>query len=166
MMKAVSKIVVITLFTLLTTMLLVIDYTSIGITESSINVFIELNQILKNFDITFDEGMLNDEEEKGKYGPYKQSNRKDIYWAYARKLIEEDLAYPSFATKEEIDKIREIQEKSKQRIGYYGRWAKDRFIPKEEAIEKIDELVKKDDVVLVKASRGMELEKIVEYLNK
>ena len=31
---------------------------------------------------------------------------------------------------------------------------------------KIDELVKKDDVVLVKASRGMELEKIVEYLNK
>ena len=30
----------------------------------------------------------------------------------------------------------------------------------------IDELVKKDDVVLVKASRGMELEKIVEYLNK
>ena len=37
---------------------------------------------------------------------------------------------------------------------------------KEEAIEKIDELVKKDDVVLVKASRGMELEKIVEYLNK
>lgn len=68
--------------------------------------------------------MLNDEEEKGKYGPYKQSNRKDIYWAYARKLIEEDLAYPSFATKEEIDKIRETQEKSKQRIGYYGRWQK------------------------------------------
>ena len=50
-MKAVSKIVVITLFTLLTTMLLVIDYTSIGITESSTNVFIDLNQILKNFDI-------------------------------------------------------------------------------------------------------------------
>lgn len=93
--------------------------------------------ILKNFDITFDEGMLNDDEEKGKYGPYKQSNRKDIYWAYARKLIEEDLAYPSFATKEEIDKIREMQEKSKQRIGYYGRWAKDRFISKEEAVEKI-----------------------------
>ncbi len=40
------------------------------------------------------------------------------------------------------------------------------FNTKEEAIEKIDELVNKDDVVLVKASRGMELEKIVEYLNK
>ena len=42
----------------------------------------------------------------------------------------------------------------------------DYYNTKEEAIEKIDELVNKDDVVLVKASRGMELEKIVEYLNK
>ena len=81
--------------------------------------------------------MTSDTTEKGKYGPYKQSERKDIYWAYAKKLIEEDLAYPSFATKEELDTIRETQEKSKQRIGYYGRWAKDRFIPKEEAVERI-----------------------------
>ena len=36
----------------------------------------------------------------------------------------------------------------------------------EKAIEKIDELIQEEDVVLVKASRGMELEKIVEYLNK
>lgn len=40
------------------------------------------------------------------------------------------------------------------------------FNTKEEAIEEIDKLVKEDDVVLVKASRGMKLEKIVEYLNK
>lgn len=40
------------------------------------------------------------------------------------------------------------------------------FNTKEEAIEKIDELIQEEDVVLVKASRGMELEKIVEYLNK
>ena len=39
------------------------------------------------------------------------------------------------------------------------------FNTREEAIEKIDELVKKDDAILVKASRGMKLEKIVEYLN-
>ena len=32
--------------------------------------------------------------------------------------------------------------------------------------EYLRECVKKDDVVLVKASRGMELERIVEYLNK
>ena len=92
---------------------------------------------LNDFGIEFDEGMTSDTTEKGKYGPYKQSERKDIYWAYAKKLIEKDLAYPSFATKEELDTIRETQEKSKQRIGYYGRWAKDRFIPKEEAVERI-----------------------------
>ena len=40
------------------------------------------------------------------------------------------------------------------------------FNTKEEAIENIDTFIKEDDVVLVKASRGMQLEKIVEYLNK
>ena len=40
------------------------------------------------------------------------------------------------------------------------------FNTKEEAIENIDRIIKEDDVVLVKASRGMQLEKIVEYLNK
>ena len=40
------------------------------------------------------------------------------------------------------------------------------FNTKEEAIENIDSFIKEDDVILVKASRGMQLEKIVEYLNK
>ena len=40
------------------------------------------------------------------------------------------------------------------------------FATKEEAIKKLDELIQKSDVVLVKASRGMKLEKIVEYLNR
>ena len=94
--------------------------------------------ILKDFDISFDEGMIDDNNEVGNYGPYIQSKRKDIYWAYAKKLIEEDKAYPSFITKEELDEIRKKQEKSKQRLGYYGRWAKDRFIPKEEAVKRIN----------------------------
>ena len=40
------------------------------------------------------------------------------------------------------------------------------FNTKEEAIENIDTIIKEDDVILVKASRGLQLEKIVEYLNK
>lgn len=40
------------------------------------------------------------------------------------------------------------------------------FNTREETINEIDNILKKEDVVLVKASRGMELEKIVEYLNK
>lgn len=93
--------------------------------------------ILKDFDITFDEGVISQTEEKGIYGPYTQSMRKDIYQAFAKKLIEEDLAYPSFASKEELDEIRKEQELSKQRLGYYGRWAKDRFISKEDAVTRI-----------------------------
>lgn len=94
--------------------------------------------ILKNFDISFDEGVIDDNNEVGNYGPYIQSKRKDIYWAYAKKLIEEDKAYASFASKEELDEIRKEQEKSRQRLGYYGRWAKDRFISKEEAVKRIN----------------------------
>ena len=40
------------------------------------------------------------------------------------------------------------------------------FETKEEAIEKLDEIIKENDTILVKASRGMHLEKIVEHLNK
>ena len=40
------------------------------------------------------------------------------------------------------------------------------FNTKEEAIDKLDDIIKENDVVLVKASRGMHLEKVVEYLSK
>lgn len=106
--------------------------------ERSIENGIELIvKDLKDFGITFDEGAVSENEEVGKYGPYTQTKRKDIYQAYAKKLIEEDKAYPSFASKEELEDIRKEQEKSKQRLGYYGRWAKDRFISKEDAVNRI-----------------------------
>ena len=40
------------------------------------------------------------------------------------------------------------------------------FETKEEAIENLDDIIKENDAILVKASRGMHLEKIVEHLNK
>ena len=40
------------------------------------------------------------------------------------------------------------------------------FETKEEAIENLDKIINEGDIVLVKASRGMHLEKVVEYLNK
>ncbi|MBQ9023763.1 MAG: glutamate--tRNA ligase [Bacilli bacterium] len=108
-------------------------------TERSIENGIEkILEALKPFNIEFTEGAISQTEYKGNYGPYIQSKREDIYKAYAKKLIEEDLAYPSFASKEELDEIRREQELSKQRLGYYGRWAKDRFISHEEAIERIN----------------------------
>ena len=40
------------------------------------------------------------------------------------------------------------------------------FATKEEAIENLDKIIKENDTILVKASRGMHLEKVVEHLNK
>ena len=87
----------------------------------------------KNLGITFDEGVGFG----GEYGPYLQSERKDIYQAYAKKLIEEDKAYPCFYTPEELNEIREYQTHKKQRIGIYKKYAKYRDLSKEEAIEKV-----------------------------
>ena len=92
---------------------------------------------LKDFGLTPDEGMINETEEIGEYGPYKQSLRKDIYEAYAKHLIEEGKAYPCFATPEELDEMRQKQETAKIRPGYYGVWAKYRNLTVEEAAEKI-----------------------------
>ena len=95
-------------------------------------------EAVEPFDMKFDEGAISDTDEVGNYGPYFQSKREDIYKAYAKKLIEEDKAYASFASKEELDEIRKEQELSKQRLGYYGRWAKDRYLSKEDALKKIE----------------------------
>lgn len=92
---------------------------------------------LKNFDIEYDEGLISETDEKGNYGPYKQSLRGDIYQAYAKYLIAQGKAYPCFATPEELEELRAKQEAAKIRPGYYGVWAKYRNLTVEEAAEKI-----------------------------
>ena len=92
---------------------------------------------LKNFDIEYDEGLISETDEKGNYGPYKQSLRGDIYQAYAKYLIAQGKAYPCFATPEELEELRAKQEAAKIRSGYYGVWAKYRNLTVEEAAEKI-----------------------------
>ncbi len=92
---------------------------------------------LKDFDILPDEGMVTETEEKGNYGPYKQSLRKEIYQAYAKYMLEQGKAYPCFCTPEELEETRKKQEVAKVRTGYYGVWAKCRNLSVEEAAEKI-----------------------------
>ena len=92
---------------------------------------------LKEFDMEADEGMVSETEEKGNYGPYKQSLRKEIYQSYAKHLIALGKAYPCFCTPEDGEAIRAKQEAAKIRPGYYGVWAKCRNITVEEAVEKI-----------------------------
>lgn len=92
---------------------------------------------LAEFEIEADEGMTSTTASKGNYGPYKQSERKEIYQAYAKYLIEQGKAYPCFCTPEQLDEIRSKQEAAKIRPGYYGVWAKCRNHTVEEAAEKI-----------------------------
>ena len=92
---------------------------------------------LKDFAIEPDEGMNSEDEGKGNYGPYKQSQRKEIYQAYAKYLIEQGKAYPCFCTPEDVEEIRAKQEAAKIRPGYYGVWAKCRTVTVEDAIKRI-----------------------------
>ena len=117
-----------------------IFYLRIEDTDSERTVENGINGILKDladFDIVPDEGVIDEDRQIGEYGPYIQSERKHIYHIYAKHLVEKGLAYPCFCTKEELDETRSIQELNKERIGYYGSYAKCRTLTPKEAIEKI-----------------------------
>ena len=92
---------------------------------------------LKNFKIEIDEGALSRSESIGNYGPYIQSERKEIYQSFIKHLIELGLAYPCFCSAEQLDETREMQEATKSRIGYYGRYAVCRNIKLEDAYNRI-----------------------------
>ena len=92
---------------------------------------------LNNFKINIDEGALSRTESIGEYGPYIQSERKEIYHAFIKHLLEQGLAYPCFCTEEQLDETRKMQEATKSRIGYYGRYAVCRHLKLEEAYERI-----------------------------
>ena len=93
-------------------------------------------QGLSYYGIKPDEGVIAENEEKGIYGPYKQSERKDIYQAYAKQLVEEGFAYPCFCSEKELERIRESQEHEDIK-GYYGEYAACRKLSFEEISSKI-----------------------------
>ena len=86
---------------------------------------------LARFGIVPDEGRISEREDKGAYGPYRQSERREIYATFAKELVKKGLAYPCFCTEEEIGAIREAQEKEPIK-GYFGKWAKCRNLTLEQ----------------------------------
>lgn len=97
-----------------------------------------IRHVLQHYNMNPDEYEYRDTQEiKGEYGPYIQSERKEIYHAFIKHLIIEGKAYPCFLTQEEMDSIREAQTKDKRRIGIYGRYAKYRNLTPAEAAERI-----------------------------
>jgi glutamyl-tRNA synthetase len=78
---------------------------------------------LANFGLIPDEGLQPDGSSKGDYGPYVQSERGDIYLAYAIDLLQKDRAYPCFATPDDLQEAVKDQQAKKLRPGYYDEWA-------------------------------------------
>lgn len=84
-----------------------------------------------------DECVNTDGQDVGNYGPYTQSLRKDIYQAYAKKLLEEGKAYPCFCTPEDVDLTRKVQEKMNIRPGYHGQYARCRNLTDSQILEHL-----------------------------
>lgn len=102
--------------------------------EGAVDVIIDS---LDFFGIEFDEGAGRDGD-TGEYGPYTQSERKDVYQCMAKYLVENGMAYPCFLTEEEIGAIREKQEAEKKTPGIYGKYASCRDLSIEEVTANID----------------------------
>lgn len=93
---------------------------------------------LHDFGIIPNEGYLGDSE-SGNYGPYVQSQRKEIYEVVIKDMLVKGLAYPCFLTEEDLKALREEQTKNKEITGVYGKYAKYRDLSPEEALKLIKE---------------------------
>lgn len=56
----------------------------------------------------------------GKYGPYRQTERREIYQHHAKTLVDNGSAYPCFCTPERLEKVRQEQMKNKENPRYDG----------------------------------------------
>lgn len=81
---------------------------------------------LKTIGLKHDEGP----DIGGDFGPYVQSERKNLYLDYAKKLVDEDKAYYCFCSKERLESLHE----GKAEFSGYDRHCRD--LPKEE-VEKL-----------------------------
>ncbi len=92
-----------------------------------------LIEVYRYYGIHFDEG-VTENGEIGAYGPYRQSERAEIYHTFAKDLVLQGKAYPCFCTEEEVSAIRTEQEAQKLTPGYYGKWA----VWRDASIEQIE----------------------------
>lgn len=73
----------------------------------------------------------------GEFGPYIQSERKDMYKPYAEQLVREGKAYYCFCSKERLESLKEENSENGEFSSGYDRHCRD--LPK----EKVEELLKK-----------------------
>lgn len=111
-----------------------------------------INESLKWLGIKIDEGV----REGGNYGPYKQSERKDIYRQHVKQLLDNGKAYIAFDTPEELEnarnQIKNFQYDSSTRMSMRNSLS----LPADEVKKQIDNGVKY--VVRFKIEPGREVE--------
>lgn len=76
----------------------------------------ELIDGLRWMGIQWDEGP----DVGGPNGPYRQSERREIYQQYAQQLIDQGNAYYCFCTPDKLDRVRQLQMKNKENPRYDG----------------------------------------------
>lgn len=91
----------------------------------------ELIDSLRWLGIHYDEGP----DVGGPYGPYRQSERKEIYQKYANELIAKGKAYPCFCSAERLAEVRQEKQKNKLPPHYDGLC---RRLSPEEAQARVD----------------------------
>lgn len=72
---------------------------------------------LKLLGLDWDEGP----DSGGDYGPYRQSERLELYEEYAQKLLDQGLAYHCYLTQEELDAEKELAVAQKRPYVYSGK---------------------------------------------
>ncbi len=88
----------------------------------------------KEFNLIVDEDPIKG----GNYGPYVQRERINIYHTVSKYLVSIGRAYPCFCSEEDLNKMRKEQEEKKDRIGYYGHYAKCRNLSLDEVKKHLE----------------------------
>lgn len=76
----------------------------------------EIMDGLRWLGLNYDEGP----DVGGVYGPYRQTDRREIYQAYAKTIVDSGHAYPCFCTPDRLEKVRQEQMKRKENPHYDG----------------------------------------------
>ena len=117
---------------------------------------------LKWLDLNYSEGP----DVGGDYGPYRQSERFDLYGKYAKELVEKGGAYYCFCDHERLENLRERQKAMGLPPGYDGHC---RSLSKEEIEEKLNEYginVVKSDYDMTEQQFQEDEEKIYEMIKE
>jgi glutamyl-tRNA synthetase len=76
----------------------------------------ELMDGLRWLDLEYDEGP----DVGGSRGPYRQSERRELYYEQITILLEKGAAYPCFCTPDRLERVRRERQKQKLNAGYDG----------------------------------------------